>query len=496
MSDSVVVIGGGIGGLTSAALLSSAGYRVQVLEASREWGGCAGKFQRGKALFPVGATLGMGFEEGGIHHRIFQYLDIEPPTNQLLDRVMDIHISNKIISFHRNRDIHVGELQKAFPEASDRIGLFYEDVYKRAKEIRRLMVSLPALPPKTVREWRELSFSLHPGSLTLLTGFQKTMMDVLKKYDLHSHSSFKHFIDGQLIDSMQATSDQCSLLLGCLALDIYHEGAFYLEGGLFKIAHSLLDASESFGVKAMSGREVVGIVPEGHEWNIIDHKGNEYRANHVVCNVPVQKLKGLFPSFFASQINDYLSGKEKDALWGTMTLYMLLKEESLPDSLPLFQQICSSPDGSMTEGNHLFLSLSQSSDRQRAPEGFRTMTVSTHTELKRWDTKDKYDSYKQYLQEKIIRCIETVIPSIRASIVDVYPGAPKAWERFTGRPCGIVGGFPQTNNHALFNSLSHRTPLNNVWVCGDSVFPGAGTIGVSVSAYHVFHSITGRKLPK
>ncbi|MCR8846782.1 NAD(P)/FAD-dependent oxidoreductase [Rossellomorea sp. SC111] len=497
MDNSVIVIGGGIGGLTAAALLGSAGYHVQVLEASREWGGCAGKFQRGKALFPVGATLGMGFENGGIHQRIFQYLGIELPSNQLLDRVMDIHLPGVNLTFHRNRETHVKGLIQSFPDIADEIGCYFKDLYSMAKKIRTLVDSLPILPPKTVREWKELIMSLNLSSMTLLPAFQKTMLDLLKKYDLHVHPSFKHFIDGQLIDSMQVESDQCSLLFGCLALDMYHEGAFYLEGGLYRIAECLVDASESVGVKATLGRKVVGITRDerNQEWIVSDHRGKDYRANHIVCNVPVQSLKDLFPPQYAPKFKNYIKGKERASLWGTMTLYMLLKEESLPEGLPLFSQICTSPDGNMTEGDHLFLSLSHPDDRKRAPEGFRTVTVSTHTRLENWDSKEKYDCYKRTLKKKMLDSIELVIPSIRSNLIQFYPGAPKAWERYTGRPGGIVGGFPQTNDHALFNSLSHRTPLENIWVCGDSVFPGAGTIGVSVSGYHVFHSITGKKLP-
>ncbi|MCC5800569.1 FAD-dependent oxidoreductase [Rossellomorea vietnamensis] len=497
MEHSVVVVGGGIGGLTAAALLGSAGYHVHVLEASREWGGCAGKFQRGEALFPVGATLGMGFETGGIHQRIFQYLGIELPSNQLLERVMDIHLPEVSLTFHRNRETHVEGLMQAFPDSADKIACYFKDLYRTAKKIRTLVDSLPILPPRTLREWKELIMSLNLGSLTLLPGFQKTMLDLLKKHDLHVHTSFKHFIDGQLIDSMQVESDQCSLLLGCLALDMYHEGAFYLKGGLYRIAECLVDASVSLGVKATLGRKVVSITRDEHlqKWIVSDHRGNEYHANHVICNVPVQSLKNLFPDEYAPMIKTYLKGKEKGAVWGTMTLYMLLKEESLPETLPLFTQICTSNDGHMTEGDHLFLSLSHPDDRQRAPEGFRTMTVSTHTKLENWDSKEKYDWYKENLKEKLLDSIEMVIPTIRSSLIEFYPGAPKAWERYTGRPGGIVGGFPQTNDHALFNSLSHRTPLKNIWMCGDSVFPGAGTIGVSVSGYHVFHSITGKKLP-
>ncbi|WP_226675049.1 FAD-dependent oxidoreductase [Rossellomorea aquimaris] len=498
MENTVVVVGGGIGGLTAAALLGSAGYQVQLLEASREWGGCAGKFQRGKALFPVGATLGMGFEKGGIHQRIFTYLGIEFPPHLLLERVMDVHLPNHTLTFHRNREIHVNELKKAFPEIANQISHFFREVYRIAKEIRKLMGALPALPPQTMREWLELVVSLRPGSLTLIPFFKETMFHLLKKYNLHDHSSFKHFIDGQLIDSMQVGSDHCSLLLGCLALDIYHEGAFYLEGGLYQIAHNLVNAAESVGVNASLGRKVVDIDrdDQDHQWVVSDHRGNEYRAKHVICNVPVQALESLFPSNYGAKLKNYLKGKDLEAVWGTMSLYILLKEEVLPDDLPLFSQVCTIQNENMTEGDHLFLSWSHPEDRNRAPEGFRTLTVSTHTSLNNWNTKEKYDCYKEQLQEKMLDSIEAVIPSIRKGIVELYPGAPKAWERFTGRPGGMVGGFPQTNEYALFKSLSHRTPLKNIWICGDSVFPGAGTIGVSVSGYHVFHSITGKKLPE
>jgi len=77
--ESIIVVGGGIAGLTGAALLSKEGYQVTVVEAHSQLGGCAGTFKRGSYTFDVGATQVAGLERGGIHHRLFNYLDIPLP---------------------------------------------------------------------------------------------------------------------------------------------------------------------------------------------------------------------------------------------------------------------------------------------------------------------------------------------------------------------------------------------------------------------------------
>ncbi len=491
--NEIIIVGGGISGLTAAALLSKQGEAVTLLEGSREWGGCAGKFQRGNHLFPVGATLGMGLEEQGIHERIFKYLQVNPPEALLLDEVMDVHLHGRKLVFLRDRDKHVAQLKNQFPQCASDLGRFYTLVYKIASRIRQLMDPLPVLPPKTPGEWLVLIKSLQPGTFTLLPYINRTMGGVLASFGLHRHQDFQTFIDGQLIDSMQTTSEECSFLLGCLALDMYHQGAFYVDGGLYRMAEELAKSAERSGALLKRGRKVEKISRKQDHWQVEDHRGNQYEGSHIIFAAPIEALPPLLDEERGNKIRRSINPKRKMKSWGTMTLYFVLDEGKLPDGMTLFQQICTG--NGMSEGEHLFLSLSSRCDRLRSPSGFRTMTVSTHTDLSKWETKEKYDAYKQELHEKMLSVIEGAFPGFRESIVDQYPGAPRAWERFTGRPDGMVGGYPQTTENALFHSISHRTPLDGLWVCGDSVFPGAGTIGVSVSAYHVCRSITGMKLP-
>ncbi len=57
----IVVIGAGIGGLTTAAVLAKAGLPVTLLEAHVYPGGCAGTFYHKKYHFDAGATLAGAF---------------------------------------------------------------------------------------------------------------------------------------------------------------------------------------------------------------------------------------------------------------------------------------------------------------------------------------------------------------------------------------------------------------------------------------------------
>src|SRR3954451_14297576 len=60
----LVVVGGGVGGLATAALAQRAGLRVALLEAHTKLGGCAGYFARGPYHFDAGATALMGLQPG------------------------------------------------------------------------------------------------------------------------------------------------------------------------------------------------------------------------------------------------------------------------------------------------------------------------------------------------------------------------------------------------------------------------------------------------
>jgi phytoene dehydrogenase-like protein len=148
------------------------------------------------------------------------------------------------------------------------------------------------------------------------------------------------------------------------------------------------------------------------------------------------------------------------------------------------------------EGNSVFLSLSGREDDSRAPAGQRAATLSTHTAIAPWwrlkenDT-PAYEARRAAYAEQLLAGAERAIPGIRNAVRFCLPGTPLTFERFTRRPYGMVGGFAQKS---LFSARGPGTGLANVWLVGDSVFPGQSTAGVTVGGMRVAAEVLRTKV--
>lgn len=80
----VVVVGGGIGGLTVAALLSARGLSTCVLERQSQVGGCIGRVEFSGFEFEPGMGVYTSFGKDEIYERIFAELPVEVPRTSLV----------------------------------------------------------------------------------------------------------------------------------------------------------------------------------------------------------------------------------------------------------------------------------------------------------------------------------------------------------------------------------------------------------------------------
>src|SRR5688500_19293934 len=84
MSYDVVVVGGGIGGLTVAALLSARGVNTCLLERNSQVGGCVARVEFAGHDFEPGMGLYTSFGPGEIYDRVFSELPVDLPETSLI----------------------------------------------------------------------------------------------------------------------------------------------------------------------------------------------------------------------------------------------------------------------------------------------------------------------------------------------------------------------------------------------------------------------------
>ena len=84
--------------------------------------------------------------------------------------------------------------------------------------------------------------------------------------------------------------------------------------------------------------------------------------------------------------------------------------------------------------------------------------------------------------------MEALFPGFTDGVVLLESGTPRTFQRFTLHSLGRVGGIPQTVSSAGFGAIHHTTPIPGLLLAGETVFPGQGTLGVSVSGFNAYRT--------
>jgi phytoene dehydrogenase-like protein len=122
----------------------------------------------------------------------------------------------------------------------------------------------------------------------------------------------------------------------------------------------------------------------------------------------------------------------------------------------------------------------------RAPAGRRALTVSTFTEASQWfafhEDEAEHEAQDQSVLETWWERMHAAMPELGAGVEVIETATPRTFYENTRRKLGMVGGVGQSLDVFGMNSLSHRTTLPNLFMVGDSTFPGQGIAAVTQSA--------------
>ncbi len=487
----VTVIGAGVAGLTAAALFARDGADVVLLEQHDKPGGCAGYFnvpsKWGDFQFPVGATVALGLEDGGLHREIFDLLGVScssTPIERLSVFLPDRHIE----LWH--------DAQKWKSERTQLPGNRRgQELFWRLQEFVAdagwfALSRKPALPlQKPIDVWRDLNLA-DPRILPMIAALPFSVGEIMKWLRVDRDRAFSAVVNLQLLITTQSLSHRAPLSNGMAGLDLWRHGGFHPKGGIGAISQTLLDAFGNVGGKARFETRALNVERAGGIWQIETDNGPMH-ARKVIANVPLPNLPKIAP---AARVDQLI--RRAGEGWGAVTLYIALRDEAVPADLPLHSQVltryaATPPYIRAGAGDDVFLSLSPKGDESSAPHGWRTLNVSTHVRLSDWHdlSKEEYRAQKKWWRDKLLEGVRVALPDFDEGKGFVITGTPSSWESYTLRQNGSVGGAPLSRRNANLRALPSRVGLPDFRLVGDSTFPGQGTVACALSGYNTWRDL-------
>ncbi|HEV2914920.1 MAG TPA: NAD(P)/FAD-dependent oxidoreductase [Pyrinomonadaceae bacterium] len=498
MAYEVVVVGGGIGGLTAAALLAARGASVCLFEKESRAGGCAATFEKFGYEFEQGASLYASWQPGEIHERVFAELGVSAPEVRRATPAYVVRLPDGTDLPVISPDAAAFEtsLRAAFPECAEAAIKFYRELAPTGAALRR--VARRAYDLRTASRLR-LMRAIAP-ELRMASRIRAAMNQTVEEHLGGTSLRFRRFIDAQLQMFALRDSRECAYLYAAVALGLPLGGMYVIRGGAQALADTLVEAIRKSGGTVRLDTTVLRLAYDvaGRVTGVDLLSGETIEATRaVVSNLTVWDTYGKLVGLNRTPPEMRRRLKELRG-WGAYLLYLGMDEgaaEGLPaEHILALTDWCEGEEYDAERAQFMF-SCAPGWDT-RAPTGKRAVTVSTFTEPTQWFAFHRDETeHEEQDQSRLEECWERIhrsLPELGDRIEVIETATPRSFYEKTRRKLGMVGGVGQSPDVFGMNSFSHKTALENLFMVGDSAFPGQGIAAVTQSALIVADEIAPR----
>lgn len=484
----VLVIGAGFGGLATALELAERGRSVELAEALNYPGGCASTFTRGGHSYESGATLTSGFAPGQLFRRWTDRHGLELRI-EALDPVIEQRGPGGSLPLGPSRselESHFLGLAGAPVEGLKR----YFDLARRVSNLVWELLEHPELLPPLdagacLGHLRRL-----PRSCPILPILGKSLHRVLTRYGIADWAPLRNHLEALCQITVQCGVGEAEAAFAMATAEYPHRGVAHLHGGLGTLARALLGAIEGLGGRATLSNRIRSLERRGEFWVAQGRRG-PIRSRRVVLNLLPGAVSSLLEAGGPLGTNEQtalarlarLDRRLEDA-WGACMLYRRVLPPEGASDRGLHLQLVDDPHRPLRDGNHVFCSISsaEADASVGTSRGARSMTVSTHVHRSEFDggSPKEIATRIDAIHDRMRATIEARAPEWTRGQVSEFTASPRTFERFTGRPLGLVGGPPKKAGIRTWLQWGGQEPIRGLHLCGDTMFPGQSTLATAL----------------
>lgn len=487
--QTVVIIGGGLGGLFTGALLTKEGYEVTVLEKNAVIGGGLQTFTRGGLTFETGMHILGGLRKGGSIYKICRYLGI---YDKLHLRELD-HDSMDTITYlsdghvyriPEGREAFTQYFIREFPHEEQGILAYMEAIYRLAEEVDFFYL----------RRGRDELFA---HSEQFLWSASDLIAHYIKDVRLRDVLAYMNPMYGGVEGHTPA-------YIHALINVLYIDGADRFEGGSLQLANLLADVISSGGGTVVRSEQVTKVCVDENRMatGVETDKGRSYSADYYISSIHPARLvdiveTGAFPKSYRTRVASIPNS------YSAFTVYIKFK----PEAFPYINHTCYYQDDYGLVWHH------GTYDAENWPRGFMYMTSADINQgeyatkmivnclmpfsvVERWaDTKvghrgEDYEEWKRQHAERVLDKLECLHPGFRQTIDQLWTSSPLTIRDFYNQPEGALYGVMKDCQDIMLSQLPIWTKVRNLLLTGQNINLH-GICGVPLTAVNTVEALIG-----
>ena len=489
MTQHILIIGGGLGGLFTGAFLAKEGYQITVLEKNQIIGGGLQCFTRKGETYETGMHILGGFQPGGNLNKICRYLGIldklaiRPTDDDAIDSIT-ITPENRTFCIPRGHQNFLEYFATQFPEERQNLQDYMQAMYRLCDEV----------------------------DLYHLRKSQSIMVEHSDEFTLPADQFIAKYIHTPLLQKVLAymntmyggMADYTPAYIHALINVLYIEGSSQFEGGSQQLADALQEVITTHGGQVLAGDAVTRIeVANRMVQSVSTAKGHTYTADHYISAIhPCAMLSLTGPDAFPKAYRTRL--EEITNSYSSFTVYIQFK----PGTQPYVNHPRYFLDSDIDLWNlHKY-------DTQTWPAGFMTLTPPAQNQgpwasrmiincimpfeaVSQWtDTTvgrrgTDYEQWKQERMQTVINKLEQSIPGIKNNIQYCFAATPLTIRDYYATKDGAIYGYMRDAHNIMHSQVPIATKVRNLYLTGQNVNLH-GICGVPLTAIEVTEAFIGR----
>jgi phytoene desaturase len=483
MDERVVIVGGGLGGLSAAIHLAVKGWRVTLLEKEGRIGGKMGEIREAGYRWDTGPTVitlrhvldGL-FETAG--RRMQEYLTLVP-----IDPLTRYHYPDGTVL-----DISASLAQTvADIEALDEVDVAgYLGYLAYAASMYR--ITAPVIlyrDPPTLRSLLGL-----PIGDMLRVDFRRTMDRAIRA---HVRSPYLRQLFDRYATYLGASPFKARAFLNVIAHVELTAGLWYPLGGTYAIACAYRRLAEELGVEVHTDARVTRILVEHDRAVGVELAGGAVeRARAVVADVDATTVyHDLLPEACGAARLRRWMGRPFSCSGFVLYLAVARKHPQLVHHNIFFTPDYPAEFGAIFDRGvpyrepTIYVAITSKTDADHAPEGGENWYVMTNvppvgagSHGSGWDWEREAQGYR----DRVLERLATFGLDVRGHIRAEHLLTPLDIERKTGAWRGALYGHSFNNWFASFQRPHNRSPdVRGLYLAGGTTHPGGGVPMVTLS---------------